>query len=98
MPSLRSANRRLSPHPWQRCVLRLAVAAKKSVLFSLSARLTERTRLSGRAVAMTATSAEFEKATDFRFREENIERARALVGRWSPSAAPGDLTPAPHHA
>jgi hypothetical protein len=41
-------------------------------------------RLPRRAVAMTATSAEFEKATDFQLREEDLERARALVGRWAP--------------
>ena len=29
----------------------------------------------------TTTSAEFEKATDFQFKEEDIERAKALVGR-----------------
>ncbi|HEY1670002.1 MAG TPA: MaoC family dehydratase N-terminal domain-containing protein, partial [Trebonia sp.] len=47
---------------------------------------------------MTATSAEFEKATDFQFREEDIERARALVGRWAPSAAREHLTTATHDA
>ena len=47
---------------------------------------------------MTATSAEFEKATDFQLREEDIERARALVGRWSPSAAREHLTTATHDA
>ncbi len=29
------------------------------------------------------TSEEFEKATDYRFQEDDIERAKALVGRWS---------------
>ena len=47
---------------------------------------------------MTATSAEFEKATDFQFREEDVERPRALVGRWAPSAAREHLTTATHDA
>src|ERR1700748_203951 len=47
---------------------------------------------------MTATSAEFEKATDFQFRGEDIERARALVGRWAPSGAREHLTTATHDA
>jgi acyl dehydratase len=47
---------------------------------------------------MTATSAEFEKATDFRFKEEDVERARALVGRWAPSAAREHLTTVTHDA
>ena len=45
---------------------------------------------------MTATSAEFEKATDYQFRDEDIERARALVGRWAPSRAREHLTAATH--
>ena len=32
----------------------------------------------------SSTSAEFEKATDYQFKDEDIERAKALVGRWSP--------------
>src|ERR1700724_1485328 len=55
-------------------------------------------RLPSRALAMTATSAEFEKATDFQLREEDIERARALVGRWAPSGAREHLTAATHDA
>src|ERR1700691_3495523 len=47
---------------------------------------------------MTATSAEFEKATDFQFREEDIERAKARVGGWPPSAAREHLTTATHDA
>src|ERR1700749_869370 len=47
---------------------------------------------------MTASSAEFEKATDFQFREEDIERAKALVGRWAPSGAREPLTAATHDA
>jgi acyl dehydratase len=37
---------------------------------------------------MTTTSAEFEKSTDIRFKDEDIERAKALAGRFSawPSA------------
>ena len=38
------------------------------------------------------TSAEFEKATDYQFREEDIERAKALVGVWAPSGAHEHLT------
>jgi acyl dehydratase len=45
---------------------------------------------------LTATSAEFEKATDYQFRDEDIERARALVGRWAPSRAREHLTAATH--
>ncbi|MGH9113525.1 MAG: FAS1-like dehydratase domain-containing protein [Acidimicrobiales bacterium] len=47
---------------------------------------------------VTITSAEFEKATDYRFREEDIERAKALVGRWAPSAAREHLTSVTHDA
>jgi acyl dehydratase len=47
---------------------------------------------------MTTTSAEFEKATDYQFREEDIERAKALVGRWAPSPAHEHLTRATHDA
>ena len=35
----------------------------------------------------TTTSEEFEKATDYQFKEDDIERAKALVGRWSPWGA-----------
>ena len=42
----------------------------------------------------TTTSAEFEKATDYQFKEEDIERAKALVGRWSPVGAREFLTTA----
>jgi acyl dehydratase len=45
---------------------------------------------------MTATSAEFEKATDYQFREEDIERAKALVGRWSPSRTREHFTTVTH--
>ncbi|MFI5041027.1 MAG: MaoC family dehydratase N-terminal domain-containing protein [Acidimicrobiales bacterium] len=45
---------------------------------------------------MATTSAEFEKATDYQFKEEDIERAKALVGRWSPSPAREHLTTATH--
>jgi acyl dehydratase len=45
---------------------------------------------------MTATSAEFEKATDYQFREEDIERAKALVGRWSPSRMREHFTTVTH--
>jgi acyl dehydratase len=46
----------------------------------------------------TTTSAEFEKATDFRFKEEDIERAKSLVGMWAPSSAREHLTEATHDA
>jgi acyl dehydratase len=41
---------------------------------------------------MSTTSAEFEKATDYSFKEEDIERAKALVGRWAPSGSHEHLT------
>jgi acyl dehydratase len=44
------------------------------------------------------TSAEFEKATDYSFKEEDIERAKALVGQFAPSAAREHLTAATHDA
>jgi len=44
------------------------------------------------------TSAEFEKATDYRFKEEDIARAQALVGRWAPSGSREHLTVATHDA
>ena len=43
-------------------------------------------------MATQTTSAEFEKATDFQFKEEDIERAKSLVGVWAPSAAREHLT------
>ncbi len=46
----------------------------------------------------TTTSAEFEKATDYSFKEEDIERAKALVGRYMPSTAREHLTEATHDA
>ena len=49
-------------------------------------------------MATTTTSAEFEKATDFQFKEEDIERAKALVGVWSPSPAREFLSSASHDA
>src|SRR5580658_10438964 len=48
--------------------------------------------------AMAKTSAEFEKATDYRFKEEDIERAKALVGSWAPSRAREHLTTGTHDA
>jgi acyl dehydratase len=47
---------------------------------------------------MATTSTEFEKATDFAFKEEDIERAKALVGIYAPSAAREHLTTATHDA
>jgi acyl dehydratase len=46
----------------------------------------------------TTTSAEFEKATDVQFKEEDIERAKALVGRWAPSPSREYLTQVTHDA
>jgi acyl dehydratase len=46
----------------------------------------------------TTTSAEFEKATDYSFKEEDIERAKALVGVWANSAAREHLTTVTHDA
>src|SRR5690242_7365469 len=40
----------------------------------------------------STTSADFEEATKHRFREEDIERAKAIVGRWVPSKAQEHLT------
>ena len=45
-----------------------------------------------------ATSTEFEKATDYSFKEEDIDRAKALVGRFAPSAAHEHLTTASYDA
>src|SRR5437764_7802227 len=47
---------------------------------------------------MATTSTEFEKATDFAFKEEDIERAKALVGSYAPSGAREHLTTATHAA
>jgi acyl dehydratase len=47
---------------------------------------------------MSTTSAEFEKATDYSFKEEDIERATALIGRYSASTAREHLTTATHDA
>jgi len=47
---------------------------------------------------MATTSAEFEKATDYAFKEDDIERAKALVGRYSPSRTREHLTTATHDA
>jgi acyl dehydratase len=44
----------------------------------------------------TTTSKEFEKATDFSFKEEDIERAKALVGVWRPTKSREFLTTATH--
>jgi acyl dehydratase len=44
------------------------------------------------------TTAEFEKATDFAFKEEDIERAKALVGVYAGSPAREHLTVATHDA
>ena len=42
----------------------------------------------------STTSEEFEKATDYSFKEEDIEAAKALVGVWSPSNTQEFLTEA----
>jgi acyl dehydratase len=42
------------------------------------------------------TTTEFEKATDYSFKEEDIERAKSLVGVYAPSAAREHLTTATH--
>jgi acyl dehydratase len=44
------------------------------------------------------TTAEFEKATDFAFKEDDIERAKALVGVYATSPAREHLTVATHDA
>jgi acyl dehydratase len=49
-------------------------------------------------MVMTTTSAEFERATDYAFKEEDIERAKALVGRYRPSGNREHLTQATHDA
>jgi acyl dehydratase len=46
----------------------------------------------------STTSVEFEKATDYSFREEDIERAKALVGRFAASPAREHLTTVTHDA
>jgi acyl dehydratase len=43
-----------------------------------------------------ATSTEFEKATDFKLKDSDIERARALIGRYSASRASELFTVASH--
>ena len=43
-------------------------------------------------MSTTTTSAEFEKATDYQFKEDDIERAKALVRKWAPSGAHEHLT------
>ncbi len=43
---------------------------------------------------MAATSAEFEQATDYSFKDEDIERAKALAGRYSPSGTREHFTTA----
>lgn len=47
-------------------------------------------------MATTTTSAEFEKATNYSFKEEDIERAKALVGQYAASATREYLTRATH--
>jgi acyl dehydratase len=50
-------------------------------------------------MAKTAkTSAEFERATDYSFEEEDIEQARAIAGRYSASNLREHLTTATHDA
>jgi acyl dehydratase len=46
----------------------------------------------------TTTSAEFEKATNYEFDEGDIERAKALVGKYAASTAREHLTRATHDA
>src|SRR5438093_12133478 len=48
------------------------------------------------SMTTTTTSAEFEKATDYQFKEEDIERAKALVGMWAPAGSREHLTAATH--
>jgi acyl dehydratase len=49
-------------------------------------------------MATPTTSADFEKATDYSFEEDDIERAKALVGRYSASKAREHLTEVTHDA
>ncbi|HEY8525316.1 MAG TPA: MaoC family dehydratase N-terminal domain-containing protein [Acidimicrobiales bacterium] len=49
-------------------------------------------------MATSSTSVEFDKATDYSFREEDIERAKALVGVYAPSKAREHLTRVTHDA
>src|SRR3546814_12091959 len=66
----------------------------KSILFGgIAAEAARR-----RSRMSTTTSAEFEKATDYSFREDDIERAKALVGHYAPSSAREHLTEASHDA
>jgi acyl dehydratase len=43
-----------------------------------------------------AEATEFEKATDFQFKETDIERAKALVGKWAPGGNREHFTTASH--
>ena len=45
-------------------------------------------------LSMTTTSEEFEKATDFSFKEEDIDAAKALVGMWTGSTRQEYITQA----
>src|SRR3546814_20509873 len=66
----------------------------KSILFGgIAAEAARR-----RSRMSTTTSAEFEKATDYSFREDDIERAKALVGHYAPSSARDHLPDASHDA
>ncbi len=47
---------------------------------------------------MATTSEEFAKATDYQFKEEDIARAKALVGVWAPSRTREHLTTVTHDA
>lgn len=47
---------------------------------------------------MAEISAEFERATDFEFKEEDIAQAYAMVGRYAPSSAHEHLTTATYDA
>jgi hypothetical protein len=41
---------------------------------------------------VATTSEELERATDYQFKEEDIARAKALVGVWAPSRSREHLT------
>jgi acyl dehydratase len=47
---------------------------------------------------MATTSTEFERETDYALKQEDIERAKALVGQYAPSQAREHLTTATHDA
>jgi acyl dehydratase len=47
---------------------------------------------------VATTSEEFERATDYQFKEEDIARAKALVGVWAPSRTREHLTTVTHDA